>query len=124
MRKRGNRIKHRAVVMPLGVKQSKYELNARAALLALARGVHNQQHLADLYVLAEICGEIADEPHIKAHVLTVQRLIDGIYSSGKATEADKIAMEASIGVLLDYFKAAPNAAVARVTTEWIGRMAA
>lgn len=66
MRKSGANIKQKDCVIPLGIKRNKYELNARAAILAIERRSCNEQHLVDIWVLADLCERMneAKEPHI------------------------------------------------------------
>ena len=69
MRKSGNKIKNKAVTLPLGMKRNGYEINAGAALLAIERGICNEQHTIDLWVLADLCERMNEgkEKHIESH---------------------------------------------------------
>jgi len=55
MKKRGKHIRQSGCVIPLGIKRTTYEINARAAMLAIERRVCNEQHLIDIWVLADLC---------------------------------------------------------------------
>jgi hypothetical protein len=121
-RKRGKRHSRLAVV-PLGAKRNKYELDARAALLALANDCANQQHLVDLYVLAELCDELTDASHVKAHCASVRRLVDEIHGDGcQCTELRYAAIEASANMLLDWFHLQPNASIARIALRMVAKI--
>jgi len=124
MRKSGKKIKHSSVVMPLGVKKPKYELSARAALIAIKHDCFNDQHLADLYVLSEICEKLGDEAHISKHAEYVKRMCEIAHGAGRLSLNDYISLEVSANVLIDYFSRSSNVEIARVTTDWMGRLAA
>lgn len=117
MRKRGKTIKHRLALKPLGVKNTNYELSARAALLAMKHNVHTQQHLIDLYVLADITERLSCERYIKVHAASVKNLIEKAYQTEQVGHFDYVAMEPSADVLLDFFGKAKNADIARVCLE-------
>ena len=117
MKKTGKRIKHKLALKPLGVKNTRYELDARAALLAMKHGVQNQQHLVDLYVLAEITEKLSDEKHIKVHAASVKNIIEQAHQTGVVMRLDYLAIEPSADVLLDCFRNARNADIARVCLE-------
>jgi len=124
MRKRGKKIKQVLVTNPLGVKNPKYELAARAALLAIKRDCFNDQHLADLYVLSEICEKLGDEAHISKHAEYVKRMCEIAHGAGRLSLNDYVSLEISTNILIDYFSRSSNVEIARVTTDWMGRLAA
>jgi hypothetical protein len=121
-RKRGKRHSTLAVV-PLGAKRNRYEIDARAALLALENDCANQQHLVDLYVLAELCDELTDEPHIRAHCDAVRRLCDEIHNAEYVcTGLRYAAMQSSANLLLDWFHLQPNASIARIALRMVAKI--
>lgn len=117
MKKRGKKIKNRLALQPLGVKNTKYELDARAALLAIKHNVFQEQHLVDLYVLADICERMTDERYIKVHSTSVKNLIELAYQNGRVGHMEYASMEPSSDVLLGFFKGAKNADIARACME-------
>ena len=117
MRKTGARIKHRMALKPLGFKNTKYELDARAALVAMKHNVFTQQHLVDLYVLADICERLSDERYIKVHAASVKNIIEQAHQTEVVMRLDYLAMEPSADVLLQFFQGAKNADIARACLE-------
>lgn len=117
MRKRGAH-HSRVAVKPLGIKSTKYEMDARAALVALKADCANEQHLVDLYVLADMCEALNDgESHIKTHCESIKRLCNGIYDSGyHAGGLATTSMTASVDLLLRWFHLQSNAKILRVAT--------
>lgn len=113
----GARINHALALKPLGMKDTKYELDARTALVALKHNVHNQQHLVDLYVLAEITEKLSAERYIKVHADSVRRLVNKAHEDGRLERMDYLAIETSADMLIGSFRAAKNADVARVCLE-------
>lgn len=115
MRKQG--AKHsRLAVKPLGIKQNNYELSTRAALLAVDSGTCNDQHLTDLYALAELCDRLnsGEENHIKAHCDSVKKLTIAIhgqdyYCAGLAATS----LRASTGILIDWYYKQNNHKIAK-----------
>jgi len=123
-RKRGARHSTLAVV-PLGMKRNRYEIDARAALLALANGCGNQAHLVDLYCLAELCDAMTYAAHIRQHCAAVRRLCGEIHAAEyQCTELRYAAMEASANLLLEWFDKMPNALIARTALRLRGKIAA
>jgi len=115
----------RLAVLPLGIKRSRYELDARAALLALMHNTAKEQHLIDLYCLAKLCEAVSKEPHIKAHVGSIERLCEEIYHADyKVTALQYVAIAASTDMLIDFFNKQPNALIARTALYLAGKMAA
>lgn len=115
----------RIAVLPLGVKRMKYELDARAALLALEHGSAKEQHLIDLYCLARLCEAMSKETYVMAHVSAVDRLCGDIHAADcKATPLQHTAMAASSEVLINFFNKQPNALIARTALDLAGRIAA
>lgn len=124
MRKRGKKHSTLAVV-PLGMKRSKYALDAHAALLALGHNVAKESHLVDLYTLAELCMNLSvcKETHIRAHCVAVKRMCNAIYNADyKCGELQYIGMRASVALLLDWFDAQPNARIAKTALQLAGRI--
>jgi hypothetical protein len=117
MKKRGKKIKHQMAVQPFGVKNTKYELSARAAMLAIERGAHNEQHLVDIYVLAEIASKLSAERHIQIHAASVRNLIEQAHQSGRMSRLEYAALEPSANALLECFRAAKNTDIVRVCME-------
>lgn len=116
-KKRGAVIRNTLAVKPLGIKNNRYELDARAAMLAMKHNVQNEQHLIDLYVLADICDRLSGERYIKVHVASVKSLIEKVHKTDKVCHFDYVAMEPSADVLLEFFRHAKNADIARVCLE-------
>lgn len=109
-KKRGARINNVLVLKPLGIKAATtYELSARAALLALESDTANTDHLASLYVLADLAERIGGELYVNHHAATIKRLCDQIhgdaYHCGHLTYA---AMRASADVLLRWVMVQKN----------------
>lgn len=113
-KKRGNRIRNTLVLKPLCVKSNKYEIQARASLLAIKRGIVTQDHMVNLYVLADLSHRIGGEAHIDVHSATIKRLCDKVHEAGYVCdELTYCALEASAGVLLDFIHAQKNIDIAR-----------
>jgi len=124
MRKRGARHSTLAVV-PLGMKRNRYALDAHTALLALEHDVAQQSHLADLYVLAELCDTMTIEAHIRQHCDSVRRLCNEIHDAEySCTTLRYAAMEASANLLLGWFEKQPNAVIARTAIRLRGKLMA
>lgn len=117
MRKQGRKIKNNLALKPLGVKNTRYELDARAALLAMKHNVQTQQHLVDLYVLADICERMSDERYIKVHSASVKNLIEQVYATEHVGHMEYTAMEPSADILLGFFAKQKNSDIARVCLE-------
>lgn len=133
MRKRGAH-HSRIAVIPLGVKvATKYELGARAALLALGVGAGNDQHLADLVVLASLCRRLPHPRHIGVHSEAVFNLIGGIsdmgsgamdYGSYAANPLQMSSLSSSVDVLLEWMLSQRNSDIARICVGEVRRLAA
>jgi len=117
------------------MKRNRYALDAHAALLAPEHNVAQQSHLADLYVLAELCDALycaaerrdamTGEVHIKQHCDSVRRLCNEIHDADYAcTPLRYAAMEASANLLLGWFERQPNAVIARTAIRLRGKLAA
>lgn len=113
----GARIKNALALKPLCFKNTKYELDARAALVAIKHNVFNQQHLVDLYVLADICERLSDERYIRVHSSSVKALVEKAHDTEHVGHFDYVAIEPSADVLLGFFRNAKNADIARVCLE-------
>jgi hypothetical protein len=126
MRKRGKKHSHLAVV-PRGAKRNRYEIDARAALLAMENDCANQQHLVDLYCLAKLCDELSPPlmMHIKQHCASVRRLCDEIHEAEYiCTGLRYAAMQSSANLLLDWFHLQPNASIARIALRMVAKIEA
>lgn len=124
MRKRGKKHSTLAVV-PLGMKRNRYAIDAHMALVALRHGQGKQQHLVDLYCLAELCQSMTGEAHIHQHSAAIKRLCDEIHDAGyECSELRYAAMEASANLLLEWFGRQPNALIARTALGLRERIAA
>jgi hypothetical protein len=107
------------------MKRNKYALDAHSSLLALRSGVANQVHLIDLYVLAELCQKLTEEPHIIAHCGSVRRLCNEIHDAEyQCSELRYAAMEASANLLLNWFEKQSNPVIARTATNMVRKLAA
>lgn len=123
MRKRGKTIKNNYAVIPFGVKRGSYELSARAAMLALERGVYEEQNIVDLWVLADLCERLNEGKHfhITHHSSTVKRLCADIQES-KHNSYTILSIISSAGVLLDWVHKQPNSKVLTIAQEQISRL--
>jgi len=118
MRKQGAKFK-KLCVNPLGIKSVNYEMNARAGLLAIQANCHSEQHLADLYVLAELCHKLVktnDDAWIKTHSDTVQRMIESIFDKGRSQRSEYLGLETSVNLLLGWFHTRSNKDIAKIAT--------
>jgi len=124
MRKSGAKFK-KLCVNPLGIKSVSYEMNARAGLLAIQANCHSEQHLADLYVLAELCHKLVktnDDAWIKTHSDTVQRMIESIFDKGRSQRSEYLGLETSVNLLLGWFHTRSNKDIAKIATSEIKRL--
>jgi len=112
MRKSG--AKHsRLAVIPLNAKSNRNELKERAALTALMAGCAAQQHVVDLYILADLCEDLTIEPHIAIHAKSVKRLCNELHDRAyQASTLQAMAMTASVDVLINWMKLQSNKRVA------------
>lgn len=120
MRKSGAKIKHNVAIMPLGVKRTKYELDARIAMLAIEKGMYDEQHIVDLWVLADLCERLNQgrEKYISTHASSVKKLAADI----QAKEADSLtplSIVSSGGILLDWVHKQDNKKVFNVAMQQI-----
>lgn len=125
MKKRGARINQSAATLPLGIKRTKYEFDARAAMLAIERGVCNEQHIVDLFVLADLCEHLNNgaEKHIQVHTDSVKKLAEAIHNktcNGLAAAS----IIASSNILLDWFLLQNNKRTLDITLKQMHRLAA
>lgn len=123
MKKRGAKIKQNGCVIPLGIKRIKYELNARAALLAIERKFYNEQHLVDIWVLADLCERMNShkEPHIDNHCTSVKRLVEAIHNKtcdGLASTSIKVSSD----ILLNWLHKQDNKKMYDVAVEQIRKL--
>ena len=122
MIKTGKKIKHNLATLPLGIKRMKFELDARAALLAMQRGVCNEQHIVDLWVLADLCEKLnGDEKHIKTHCLSVKKLCEAIHNK----TCDGLAgasITASANILITWIHGQDNIKLSRIAAKEINRI--
>jgi hypothetical protein len=117
MRKTGKKIRQNLALKPLGFKSHKYEISARAALLAIKHHVHTEQHLIDLFVLADISELLSAERYIRVHAASVKNLIEQAHQTGRVGHLEYAAMEPSADVLLGFFAGQKNGDIARVCLE-------
>lgn len=120
MRKSGAKIKHNVAIMPLGVKRNKYELDARIAMMAIEKGMFDEQHIVDLWVLADLCERLnqGKEKYISVHAASVKKLAADI----QAKEADSLtplSIVSSGGILLDWVHKQDNKKVFNVAMQQI-----
>lgn len=114
-KKSGARINNTLAIKPLGIKTATtYELSAHAALLALDNDSATQDHLVNLYVLADLADRIGGEFFVQQHAATIKRLCDQIhgdaYHCGHLTY---VAMRASTDVLLRWVLTQKNIEIAK-----------
>jgi len=118
MRKSG--AKHsRLAVIPLNAKSTRNEMSNRAALTALMAGCATQQHVVDLYVLADLCETLntGKTPHISTHVQAIKRLCNELHDHAyQASTLKAIAMTASVNILIDWMGGLANKKIADVAT--------
>lgn len=120
MKKRGKHINQRNCVIPLGVKRTTYEINARASILAIERRICNEQHLIDLFVLADLCERLNEskERHIDTHAESVKKLVEAIHNKscdGLASQSIKV----SANILLDWFHTQDNKRIMDIAMQQI-----
>ena len=124
-RKSGARINQSLVTIPFNVKLSeKWEMGARSALVALNADVANQDHLIDLYTLADIADRISKEPYIKHHASAIKRICYDIsvhdFKCGGLTYQ---AMLVSTDLLLGWLLAQRNYAILKNANHAIRELA-
>ena len=114
-KKTGARINNILAIKPLGVKSSiKYELSARAALIALENDTATQDHLVSLYVLAELAERISGELYVKQHAAAIKRLCNQINENAYHCSFMVCAsMSVSVDVLLCWLLTQKNIDIAR-----------
>ena len=123
MRKSGKKIRQSIAVVPLGMKRGKYELDARIALVALQNRVHNEQHLVDLWTLADLCERLEpDEKHILTHAESVKRLVQAIHGEQDCGLACT-SITASANLLLNWINGQNNSKICRIALEKIKGLA-
>lgn len=122
MKKRGKQIKNRDCVIPLGIKRITYEINARAAMLAIERRVCNEQSLIDIWVLADLCERLneAKERHIDTHAASVKKLVEAIHNKSCDGLAS-LSVKVSANILLDWFHGQDNKKVLDIAVQQIKR---
>ena len=70
-----------------------------------------------MYVLAEITERMSNEHYIKVHSASVKNLIERAHQTGRIERLEYAAMEPSADVLLQVFRGAKNADIARTCLE-------
>lgn len=122
MKKRGKKINHTVAVVPLGIKRNTYELAARAALLAIKRNAYNDQHMADLAVLAVLSERLSNERYILVHSASVKRSIEKIWQDGMGfvPRFDYVALESSADLLLGFLSKQKNLDIAQACIQSAG----
>ena len=114
MRKKGK--KHSTIaVLPNGVRRdNKFELPVWAALMAMERGILEEKHLYDLFVLAEMCINSGGKGHYLEHAGTVKRMVCDLGDSKRqAQKLEYMDIHASATVLIEYFGKLSNVEIAR-----------
>lgn len=126
MRKRGKTIKHNIASIPGTAKKALYQLPAEAALLALRGGCFNDDHLANLWVLSELCEALnvsqGNEQYINSHAASVRRMIEAIHSKDECGSVDYMSIEPSVNILLEWFDKQPNSLIAKIAYKTINKL--
>lgn len=125
MKKRGKHINQNNCVIPLGIKRTKYEYDARAAILAIEHRVCNEQHLVDLFVLADLCERLNEskERHIDTHAESIKKLVEAIHNKSCDGLAS-LSIKVSANILLDWFHGQDNKRVLDIAVQQIKGFAA
>ena len=111
-KKSGARINNVLALKPLGIRNLiSYELPTRAAILALENKTYDDQHLAHLYSLGDICRRIAIEQHIKTHAATVMRLCVQIHNEKSSDAMVVDSMRISANLLLEWMNRKSNSEI-------------
>ena len=126
MRKSGRKIKHKIAAIPGNAKKSMYELPARAALVALNADCATDDHLANLWVLSELCEALNlaqnKEQYIHSHCESIRRRIEDIHMAGRCGRLDYCAIEPSVNLLLDWFDIQPNTLIAKIAYDTLHKL--
>jgi len=115
----------RLAVIPLNVKSNRNELKERAALMALMAGCATQDHVVDLYVMADLCETLNSKklPHIATHVMSIKRLCNELHDRNyQASTIQAMAMTASVNILIDWMGGLTNKKIADVATRKMQRI--
>ena len=115
----------RLAVIPLNAKTTRNEMSNRAALTALMAGCATQQHVVDLYVLADLCETLntGKTPHIETHVMSIKRLCNELHDRNyQASTIQAMAMTASVNILIDWMGGLTNKKIADVATRKMQRI--
>lgn len=117
MKKRGKQYK-RIAVLPNGVRRdTAWELPIRAALLSAEHGSMNNDHLHDIWVLAEIAKRTGAKAHVLTHAEALQRLAELVYNHhGQVDSLTFGSIDASASILLEYVKGVSNYDIAKAST--------
>jgi len=112
MRKSG--AKHsRLAVIPLNAKSTRNEIKERAALTALMAGCATEQHVVDLYILADLCEDLTKETHIVTHARSVKRMCNELQNRAYlASTLQAMSMTASADILINWIKVQQNKRIA------------
>ena len=120
MRKSGRKFKQQVAVIPFNSKRtSDIEMDALSALSALKANCHTEQHIGALFVLAELCNQLAavksldSERYIVTHAETVKRLL-GLAHGSHCAHYEYVALASSVQLLFEYFRKADNLALSRI----------
>ena len=114
-KKSGAKIKHGIAVVPLNAKGNQFTWAVHCALLMADKNLLTQDHLVDLYVLAEIAQKIGCPAHLNTHSETIKRLADEIHAQGyKVTVNQCVALKASANLLCDWMHTQPNSRIANI----------
>jgi len=109
----------RLAVIPLNAKSNRNELKERAALMALMAGCATQDHVVDLYVMADLCETLNSKklPYIATHVKSIKRLCNELHDRNyQASTIQAQAMTASANILIDWLHGQPNSRIAEVAS--------
>ena len=94
-------------------------MSNRAALTALMAGCATQQHVVDLYVLADLCETLntGKKAHIVTHTQAIKRLCAELHDRNyHASTIQAQAMTASANILIDWLHGQPNSRIAEVAS--------
>lgn len=120
MRKQGAKIKHSLALKPLGIKGTQYERDVRVAILAIEKGVCNEQHIVDIWTMADMAERLNKGrlKYISTHCQSIKRLADAIHN-GTCDGLGAISIVASSNILLDWIHSQPNKKVCDIAIQQI-----
>ena len=100
-------------------------MSNRAALTALMAGCATEQHVVDLYVLADLCETLntGKKAHIVTHTQAIKRLCAELHDRNyHASTIQAQAMTASANILIDWMGGLANKKIADVATRKMQRI--